>query len=283
MIRTVFVPLAEALSSSLLLDAALLVAKRTQAHIRAMYIRPEPEAALADIPDIVIAAGVTWEAVECESRRVAALEKTRFEEWQARHNIPINRGARLDGWYATWTDKLGEIEAVVARFGRVSDLVVVQRPAPGSRIAQRSFDAAVFESGRPALVVPERPPSDITDHVLIAWSGSLEASRAVFGAMPLLRLAKCVTIFTAQRKNAESADAGDLADALSSHGIRAELIGSASSGRSTGETLIDAATARQATLIVMGAYTHSRLRQSFLGGVTRHLLAHAPVPLLMSH
>jgi nucleotide-binding universal stress UspA family protein len=47
--------------------------------------------------------------------------------------------------------------------------------------------------------------------------------------------------------------------------------------------LVSAAAEQQATLIVMGAYTHSRLRQSFLGGVTRHLLAHAPVSLLMSH
>jgi nucleotide-binding universal stress UspA family protein len=51
----------------------------------------------------------------------------------------------------------------------------------------------------------------------------------------------------------------------------------------TGAALVSAAAEQQATLIVMGAYTHSRLRQSFLGGVTRHLLAHAPVPLLMSH
>lgn len=171
----------------------------------------------------------------------------------------------------------------MARFGRVSDLVVLHRIGPGSIEAQRCFDAAVFESGRPALVASEKLPFDITDHVIIAWNGSLEASRAVLGAMPLLHLANRVSIFAAPQYDADGVDPDDLAEALSWHGIRTHMIASPGSGSSTGEALVGAATRERATLIVMGAYTHSRLRQRFLGGVTEHLLAHAPVPLLMSH
>jgi hypothetical protein len=79
MIRTIFVPLAEGLSSQPLLDAALLVARRTKSHIRAIFIRPEPETALAYMPDVIIAAGATREAIERASREVAAAEKARFE------------------------------------------------------------------------------------------------------------------------------------------------------------------------------------------------------------
>jgi nucleotide-binding universal stress UspA family protein len=283
MIRTIFVPLAEGFSSRLLLDAALLVAKRTGAHIRAMFIRPEPEAALADIPDVMIAARVTREAFESESRQADSVEKTRFESWQVDNNISGNGGADAGSWFATWSDRVGEIETLIARCGRVSDLTVVQRAAPGSFSAQRCFDAAVFESGRPVLLIPETLPLDITDHVLIAWNGSLEASRAVFGAMPLLRLANRVSIFTARQDDTECADPNDLADSLSLHGIRIQIAAPAWPGSSTSVALIGAATRQKATLIVMGAYTHSRLRQLFLGGVTRHLLTHAPVPLLMSH
>jgi nucleotide-binding universal stress UspA family protein len=280
MIRTIFVPLAEGLSTELLLDAALQVAKLTQAHIRAMFIRPEPEAALADMPGTIIGAGA-GEAVERESRRAAAVEKTHFETWQARNSL--EGGAGIDTWFATWADTVGEIENVVARHGRVSDLIVVPHVASGSFSAQRCFDTAVFETGRPVLLVPEALPFDITDHLLIAWDGSLEASRAVFGAIPLLRLAKRVTVFTARQHDAEHADQNNLADALSLHDIRVHIMATPKSRMSTGEALVNAATIQKATLIVMGAYTHSRLRQSFLGGVTRHLLTHAPVPLLMSH
>jgi nucleotide-binding universal stress UspA family protein len=283
MLRTIFLPLAEGLSGELLLDAALLVAKRTQAHIRAMFIRPESDSALANLPEVIAAAGVTREVIEREGRQAAATEKTRFETWRTCNGVPSEGGATLASCFATWTEKVGEIETVVARFGRVSDLIVLQRVARDPINTQRCFDAAVFESGRPALLVPENLPFDIADHVVIAWNGSLQASRAVFGAMPLLHLANRVSIFAAPQNDADSVDPDDLAEALSWHGIHAHMILPSGSGPSTAEALIVSATKQQATLIVMGAYTHSRLRQTFLGGMTKYLLAHAPVPLLMSH
>lgn len=36
-------------------------------------------------------------------------------------------------------------------------------------------------------------------------------------------------------------------------------------------------------LLVMGAYGRSRFREIILGGVTRHMLQHMTVPVLMSH
>ena len=152
----------------------------------------------------------------------------------------------------------------------------------GAIHAQRCFDAAVVGSGRPTLVIGEKPPSDMTDHVMIAWNGSLEASRAVFGAMPLLRVANRVSIFAAPQYDIEDVDPADLAEYLSGHGTQAHPPGS-NDEQATGAAMVSAASEQQATLIVMGAYTHSRLRQSFLGGVTRHLLAHAPALLWMSH
>jgi nucleotide-binding universal stress UspA family protein len=126
-------------------------------------------------------------------------------------------------------------------------------------------------------------PAALTDNILIAWNGSLEASRAVFGAMPLLRLAKRVTIFTALEYEAEAVHLDDLGVSLRDRGIRTPEVIFPTGERSTGAALVMAAETHHATLIVMGAYTHSRMREAFLGGVTRHLLAHAPAPLLMSH
>lgn len=283
MIRTILVPLTTELSSEALLDAALSVAKRLNSHIRALFIVPNPDAAFAYLPDVILAAGVTREVIERETQEAAAAAKDRFVDWQKRNNVPEAAGVRLDSCFATWSEQLGDIETVVARFGRVSDLVVVERPSSSSVQGQRRFDAAVFESGRPTLVAGERLPFDITDHVMVAWNGSLEASRAVLGAMPLLHLASRVSIFAAPQYEIEGVDAVDLAESLSWHGIRAHQVPGPRDENSTGAALVSAAVEQQATMIVMGAYTHSRLRQSFLGGVTRHLLAHAPVPLLMSH
>jgi nucleotide-binding universal stress UspA family protein len=283
MIRTILVPLATELSSEALLDTGLSVAKQLDGHIRALFIQPDPDAAFAYLPDVILAAGVTREVIEREALEAAAAAKDSFVAWRKRNDVPEDPGARLDSCFATWSEKFGDVEAIVARFGRVSDLIVVPSPSTRSVHGQRCFDAAVFESGRPTLVVGEKLPFDITDHVMIAWNGSLEASRAVLGAMPLLHQADRVSIFAVPQYEDENVDADDLAEALRWHGIRARQIPSPRNEASTGVVLVSAAIEQQATMIVMGAYTHSRLRQRFLGGVTKHLLAQAPVPLLMSH
>jgi nucleotide-binding universal stress UspA family protein len=283
MIRTILVPLTTELPSDALLDAALLVAKRLNGHIRALFIQPNPDTALAYLPDVILAAGVTREVIERETLEAAAAGKGHFVDWRKRNNVPEAAGVRLDSCFASWSEQLGDIEMTVARFGRISDLIVVQRPSSSSVQGQRCFDAAVFESGRPTLVVGEKLPFDIVDHVMIAWNGSLEASRAVLGAIPLLHLAARVSIFAAPQYESEGVDAADLAESLHWHGIRAHQLPGPRDENSTEAALVSAVVEQQATMIVMGAYTHSRLRQSFLGGVTRHLLAHAPVPLLMSH
>ena len=77
---------------------------------------------------------------------------------------------------------------------------------PGAVHAQRYFDAAVFGSGRPTLVASEKTLFDMADRVMIAWNGSLEASRAVFGAMPLLHLAGRVSIFAASQYDIDDVD-----------------------------------------------------------------------------
>jgi nucleotide-binding universal stress UspA family protein len=283
MIRTIFVPLATEVSSEPLLGAALAVARRVNSHIGATFIMPDPDAVLGYLPEVIRATGVTRETIERETREAAAAEKRRFILWRTNNDVPEVGGARLDSCFATWSEQIGDIETVVTRFGRLSDLIVVERPTTERVHAQRCFDAAVFGSGRPTLVAGEKPPFDIIDHVMIAWNGSLEASRAVLGAMPLLNRANRVSIFAAPQYDFEGVDPADLVDALSWHGIRAHRVVGPKDGDAVGPNLISVAAEQHVTLIVMGAYTHSRLRQSFLGGVTRHVLAHAPVPLLMSH
>lgn len=283
MIRTILVPLTAEMPGEALLDAALVLARKVNAHIRALFMLPDPDAALANISDVILAAGLTRKAIERETQEAAAQQNRHFVAWRSRNNTAEEASSRLDTCFATWAEQTGEIEILVTRYGRLSDLILVPKLAPQAYQAQRCFDSAVFGTGRPTLVLGQKLPSDVTDHIVIAWNGSLEASRAVLGAMPLLHLASRVSIFAAPQYTIDSVDPADLAASLSWHGIRAHLIATPKNEHATGAALVAAAIEREATLIVMGAYTHSRLRQSFLGGVTRHLLANAPVPLLMSH
>ncbi|HTW51241.1 MAG TPA: universal stress protein [Stellaceae bacterium] len=277
-------PLAQELPTSQVFDATLWLAQELKAQVQAAYIRPNPDAAASMVPEMIAAAGVTREAIEREGRQAASAAEARFAEWRDRNggSAKVAEG-KAGGWAANWSEHVGEFEPVVTRYGRLSDFIILPRPAGDEIVAQRCFDAAVFGTGRPSLLVGDTLPANLTDNILIAWNGSLEASRAVFGAMPLLRLAKRVTIFTALEYGAEAVDLDDLAVSLRARGIHTPEVIFPTGERATGTALVMAAQTHQATLIVMGAYTHSRMREAFLGGVTKQLLADAPVPLLMSH
>ena len=283
MMRTLLVPLAPGLADEPALDAAFLLAKRMNSHIRAVFVRPDPNVALAYFPPVMVTE-TTQQTIENEGKRAAEAEKARFEMWRSRHGIPAAPAdTRLDTCFASWSEQIGDIEPVVTRQGRVSDLIVLKRFAPDELVAQRCFDAALFGSGRPTMLVPQQLPWDPIDHVLIAWNGSLEASHAVFGVLPLLHEAGRVSLFTApEPENDETSGAG-LAEALSWQGIQVHQAIVREKTDSVGAALLATAADSGATMIVMGAYTHSRLRQSFLGGVTMHVLAHATIPVVMSH
>jgi nucleotide-binding universal stress UspA family protein len=279
MTASIMLPLAGELPTLKVFDAALWLSRELKARVQAAYIRPDPDAAAAIVPAMIMASGVTREVIERETRQAAAAAEARFDEWRNRNGASTSAG----GWSATWSEHVGEFEPVITRYGRLSDFIVLPRPTANEIVAQRCADAAVFGTGRPTLLIGDALPAALADHVVIAWNGSLEASRAVFGAMPLLRQAKRVTIFTALEYGAEAVDLHDLAAALRDRGIRTPEVIFPTDERATGPALVTAANTHHATLIVMGAYTHSRLREAFLGGVTKHLLAHASVPLLMSH
>jgi nucleotide-binding universal stress UspA family protein len=284
MMRTILVPIFQGCSGEGALDAALGVAKRMNSHIRAVFTRPDPDAAMRYIPETVIAGGINRASIEQEGQRAADAEKARFDAWRVEHELTAEPvGKRLDSRFASWAEQVGEIEQTVTHFGRVSDLIAISHFTQSDVTAARCFDAAVFGAGRPTLLVPQQLPWDMLDHVMIAWNGSLEASHAVFGAMPLLHEARQVSIFSAPEVDGDEPVGAELAEALSWYGIQTRRIGHPDAGGSTGAALLAAARERKATLIVMGAYTHSRLQQAFLGGVTRRILAEATIPVLMSH
>jgi nucleotide-binding universal stress UspA family protein len=118
---------------------------------------------------------------------------------------------------------------------------------------------------------------------LIAWNGSVESARAVAASLPLLKLATSVVVLTQAEGGPASADAPAMADYLAWHGIKATAVTCEARQTGVGAQLLGEVEQRKASLLVMGAYTHSRVRQMVFGGVTKHVLANARVPTLMAH
>lgn len=172
---------------------------------------------------------------------------------------------------------------------RYADLLVIgQTISPDDIIADdRTLARSVLlHAPCPVLVVPsDALATGVPDRPLIAWDGSMEASRAVRAALPLLKRAGSVTAvgFHPQKYHTDDGSAGrHLAAYLACHGIAVELLGP-TYATSIGHALLTLASARAHDLIVMGNFGHPRFREIVLGGVTQTVLAEATMPVLTSH
>ena len=145
-------------------------------------------------------------------------------------------------------------------------------------------EALLFGSGGPVVLFPDTEAATHLESVAVAWDGGTSAARAVRDALPVLRLAKKVTVLTVQADKAISlARVSALLGFLKAHEVEATHIDQELHGEAVGDALQARALAEDAGLLVMGAYGHSRLREFVLGGATRSALAGTRLPVLLSH
>ena len=175
----------------------------------------------------------------------------------------------------------------VVAHARLADLVVLAR-GPDHATARRALISDVlFKSGRPLLLVPSVLKERHWDRFVIGWNASANAICAVMGAMPLLKKASLVVVATVDAIPSAAghgeAPGHELAAYLARHGVAAEVRNLDGLGRPPERALCDEAMAVDADALVVGAYGHSRAQEFVFGGVTRALLATAPVPLLLAH
>jgi nucleotide-binding universal stress UspA family protein len=113
----------------------------------------------------------------------------------------------------------------------------------------------------------------------------VEAARAITAASPWLARAEQVFILSVSQNQADGdrdrISAERLAESLKWQGIKAEIGMVYSPSSSEAQSLQNKAYDRDADLLVMGAYGHSRLREFVLGGVTEDILRGCAIPVLM--
>ena len=218
-------------------------------------------------------------AVEAESR-------ARFDAFVERGGFEIrSEPALLDRPTASWESAEDHAPDLVARRGGGYDIVVMGRPGGGSsNLDLLSVESALFSTGRPVLVAPPDPPETLGEKVLIGWNRSGPAARAFHAAKALLlERAARVRLLSVTTGAKQGPSAEDIGSNLAWHGIQAEIREISPDYRSIGEVLLAEAGAIGADLLVMGAYSRSRLRQLILGGVTQHILSTAAIPIFMAH
>ncbi|MEP7350774.1 MAG: universal stress protein [Sphingorhabdus sp.] len=178
----------------------------------------------------------------------------------------------------------GVAASVVSR-SRLADLIVlslVDQTASKSVKPMPLVADVSIHSRTPVLAVPHAGPTfDPAGVAMIAWNGSPEAAHAVRGALPLLKMASAVQVISFDED--QSFPMADVRRYLAGHGVTTGCNEHKLDGQTTGEAICRISTTLSAAYIVMGAYGHTRFREAVLGGVSRHMLAHSRIPLLLAH
>jgi nucleotide-binding universal stress UspA family protein len=284
-IRKILAPVDGSERSRTALRTAFQVGQIFGAHVLAMHVRVDPTQAVPFVGEGMSGA-VVQELIELTEREVAAraaVAREIFDQLQLSTGVPKLSVPASVGPAAAWAESVGREEDTLVRCGRLADLIVVARPADPDSLGHVTLSRALFETGRPVLVAGLEEAESIGQRIVIAWNGGVQAARAISAALPFLAEAAWVTVIRVGHER-DDATTGlpDVAEYLAWHGIMAETHPIVSRG-SIGEALTDAVSASGADLVVMGGYSHSRLRELILGGVTRHMLEKTVLPLLLAH
>jgi nucleotide-binding universal stress UspA family protein len=276
-----------AASDRVCLQAARSCAEASGGHVDALHVRLDPRS-YVDFTGDAMTGDAYAELLDSLEQDVAASAKrarAAFDDWIGNDGISLsNSPGSAAGMTASWREETGVAEHLVAREGRLADIIVMPNAVDteDSR-RERTIERAIFDSGRPLLLVPGGRDFKPVRHAVILWNASAQSARAVDGAIPLLHQAKTVDVMWVEEEVEEDGVQTGLPGYLAWHGIDASTVRLKPDDRLMGELLLEEAEKRGADLVAMGAYTHSRLREFVLGGVTQHILENAAVSVLLAH
>jgi nucleotide-binding universal stress UspA family protein len=282
MIRTILAPVSGSAVDTAVLSVAATVARAFGAYVYAVHPHFDP-AAVARAAGEAHPSGIIADLVEQLGRNAdahAAKTKALAEEICARERLPLITGSAAPP-SAQWRilpDEPGRLAAC----GMTADLIVTPRPSADEPRSRWTFNTLLFDTGRPVLVPGDAASGDIFRHLVIAWKPTPQAARALLFAMPFLARAAAVTVLTAEENEDHPVDLDSVITYLDAHGVKAEARRLSPGNGNAGAVVLEAAQ-QTASLLVMGAYGHSRTGEWIFGGFTRSVLNNASLPILMAH
>lgn len=268
------------------LATAMALVAPARGNVAAMFLRADPRDVMP-----MIGEGLSGALIQDLMKTLDQENTTRAA--QAQRNLQTaldNVGGSLCarppgpvGITGSFTDATGVAEDVMAAAARLSDATVFPSVIGEDRTAVLvGLEAALLEGGRPLVVAPIAPPTQVGKVVAIAWNGRAQSARALALAMPVIAHAESVHILGVDTMRTDASEVSAVVEYLAWHGIPAQGHSLTGAG-SVATQLLTATTDVGADLLIMGGYGHSRLRELILGGVTKAMLNQATIPLLMAH
>lgn len=271
------------------LKTAVTLGQTWGARVVALHVAVDPERSIPLLGEGMTAAMITdlTSSLEAEAQRSTKAAEAIFTAvcTDAGRPVATAESAPKAGQFVTIFDsRKGDEAQTVAEEGRLHDLIIVPRGNDEDGASGPTLEAALFQTGRPVLIPPKGGYEMVPQRIAVAWNGSREASRAVADALPILKHARQLSILSGEgRDDPAIAYPSVLARYLACHGINAQTWRFQPDDWPVSQSLVNEAKKAGASLLVMGAYGHSRLRELVLGGATRAALRSGELGLFMSH
>jgi nucleotide-binding universal stress UspA family protein len=267
---------------------ALAVARPANAHLEFLHVRVDIQQTLVSIASADMGGGAAYDEIISAIEQDSAARQQKAEQavraFCAQQQVMLTDAHGTAGVTAMWRTEIGDEPFRLTDAGRIADLVVLGRARDDEPVALDVLETCLMGTGRPVLLAPSKPPATIGRRVAIAWKDTREAARAVDAARPFIDAADSVVIITIEEASSTPDPSAErLCAALQWRNGKTTLRRFQPGDRPAADAMLDAASSVGADLLVMGGYSHSRVREMVLGGFTRHVLQGAALPVLMAH
>lgn len=265
------------------LTTAIRAAKPFNAHVVALYAHPDPAEALP-----IIGVPLTAEAMSAvidgntKVFRTAAkrIQDTIAQTCKAEGARAAAAPIREDAVTISFREVIGYPPRAIQAAAALSDLAVCA-PCAGSPGGFETAIDLILTERRPVLLAVEPPRA--FRKIMIGWNNSVPAAHAISAAMPFLEKAEIIELVCLQRPGAPDFGTDNVTAYLKAHGMNCSEVHLRILGTALHTSLAKFACENRADLLVIGGFSHSRVRETLFGGVTNEFLRNPPLPVLLSH
>jgi nucleotide-binding universal stress UspA family protein len=283
----ILAPLTGGAADATVLAGAFAAATPFNAHVVALFVRPDPAEAMPFFGEGVsgaMAQEIVDTAKEAADKASADAQAAIAAAAKSFGAIVAAKPEKRDTVSISYSEVQGNFADRVALAGRLSDLVIFgplkQSDRPGMAEA---FEATLLDTGRPVILMGQTASPSFARRIAIGWDGSGACARALIAAMPYLARAESIELLSVRKPNTECESCDEARDYLALHGLACSERMIDAGSRGVGEVLLEAASAGGANLLVLGGYGHKSLLQIFSGSVTKHVVTNAELPLFLVH
>ncbi len=286
-ISKILVPVTGSKRDGVALRTAFAAARPFNAHVAALFVHPDARETIPYvgvplspqvIQDLVDSADEIAKAASKAARSTLAVAAD-----EVRVRI-LAAPERNDAVTASYTERTGLFVNCLEEAALLSDLIVFPPISHGDNPdVHDGFTRILTKAGRPVLLSPEKPPARIGRKVVLGWDGGMAAAHALTAALPFLKKAEEVHVFSIRRSQQSHADVDAAKAYLALHGIAAVVDIADGGTRAVSDLLLEHALSNGCDLLVMGGYGHSRMLETMVGGVTQRIASQPGLPVFMMH